>query len=488
MSKTTGTRMIVGPFNRVEGDLEVKLDIEDGQVTGAFVTAPLYRGFEQILVGRPAQDALVIAPRVCGICSVSQSLAAARALGLAMGLVPPPNGETTANLILACENATDHLTHFYLFFLPDFARPAYEGRTWYAEALKRYRAQSGTAARAAQKARLSFLHVMGILAGKWPHNLALQPGGTTKSVDMGERMRLRAVLAEFRHFLETRLFADPLERIAALDGPESLAAWVAERPAGEGDFRFFLHMAEDLRLGDCGRGPPRFLSHGGFSEATGSLFTGGFWRDGGPVSLDLTGLREDLSHAWMNGGSLHPKEGLSLPDADKLEAYSWCKAPRLDGKSVEVGAFARQMVTGHPLIRGLAAVADGRATVRARVIARLLELALLVPAMERWVQSLAPAGPYCVSGDMPDQAGGVGLVEAARGSLGHWLSVESGRLSHYQIIAPTTWNFSPRDAAGSPGPLEEALVGAAVAPGEDFPLTVQHIVRSFDPCMSCTVH
>jgi Ni,Fe-hydrogenase I large subunit len=89
---------------------------------------------------------------------------------------------------------------------------------------------------------------------------------------------------------------------------------------------------------------------------------------------------------------------------------------------------------------------------------------------------------------MPDQAGGVGLVEAARGSLGHWLSVESGRLSHYQIIAPTTWNFSPRDAAGFPGPLEEALVGAAVAPGEDFPLTVQHIVRSFDPCLSCTVH
>ena len=67
------TRIIVGPFNRVEGDLEVTLDIEDGRVASARVTTTLYRGFEQILVGRPALDALVIAPRICGICSVSQS-------------------------------------------------------------------------------------------------------------------------------------------------------------------------------------------------------------------------------------------------------------------------------------------------------------------------------------------------------------------------------------------------------------------------------
>ncbi len=486
MSSLPG-KMIVGPFNRVEGDLEVRLDIEDGRVSSAFVTAPLYRGFEQILQGRPASDALVIAPRICGICSVSQSMAAARALGQAMGLVPPANGETVANLILACENAADHLTHFYLFFLPDFAHDAYAGRSWHGEALKRFQAQSGTAARAAQKARLSFLHVMGILAGKWPHNLVLQPGGTTKSVDLGERMRLRAVLADFRYFLETQLFAESLEHIAALDGPAALAAWVASRPAGEGDFRFFLHMAEDLGLGDCGRGPSRFLSHGSFAEPSGLLFAGGLWRNGGAACLDLSELREDLSHSWMNGGSLHPKQGLSMPDADKYDAYSWCKAPRLAGESVEVGAFARQMVTGHPLIRGMAAT-DGRATVQGRVVARLLELALLVPAMERWVQSLAAAGDYCTNGDMPNQAQGVGLVEAARGALGHWLAVERGRLSHYQIVAPTTWNFSPRDAAGGPGPLEEALVGAVVSPGEEFPLSVQHIVRSFDPCMSCTVH
>ena len=80
------------------------------------------------------------------------------------------------------------------------------------------------------------------------------------------------------------------------------------------------------------------------------------------------------------------------------------------------------------------------------------------------------------------------MIEAARGSLGHWLRLKNGRILNYQIVAPTTWNFSPRDAAGTPGALEQALVGALVRPGETDPVSVQHIVRSFDPCMVCTVH
>ena len=76
-----------------------------------------------------------------------------------------------------------------------------------------------------------------------------------------------------------------------------------------------------------------------------------------------------------------------------------------------------------------------------------------------------------------------GLTEAARGALGHWATVEHGQITRYQIIAPTSWNFSPRDAHGVAGPLETALQGVA-----DHELSVQHVVRSFDPCMVCTVH
>jgi hydrogenase large subunit len=93
---------------------------------------------------------------------------------------------------------------------------------------------------------------------------------------------------------------------------------------------------------------------------------------------------------------------------------------------------------------------------------------------------------------MPEQSQGAGLSEAARGALGHWLRIDKGRIAHYQIVAPTSWNFSPRDAAGTPGALEMALVGApldaASTDGPGTSVAVQHIVRSFDPCMVCTVH
>ncbi len=195
------TRLIVGPFNRVEGDLEVRLDVAEGHVRAAQVVAPMYRGFEQILAGRDALDALVIVPRICGICSVSQSVAAARALAAAAGVVAPPNGALATNLMLACENLADHLTHFYLFFMPDFARPAYASRRWHAEAVRRWAAGSGVHARAAVAARQRWLTLMGTLGGRWPHTHSVQPGGSARAIEPGERLRLLARVREFRAFL-----------------------------------------------------------------------------------------------------------------------------------------------------------------------------------------------------------------------------------------------------------------------------------------------
>ena len=122
------------------------------------------------------------------------------------------------------------------------------------------------------------------------------------------------------------------------------------------------------------------------------------------------------------------------------------------------------------------------------MLGRLLELAAIVPRMEAALAALVPREPFFVPDALPDEAEGHGLAEAARGALGHWLRVEGGRIANYQIVAPTSWNFSPRDAAGTPGALEAALVGAPVQAGETTPVAVQHIVRSFDPCMVCTVH
>ena len=490
----------MGPFNRVEGDLEVQLEVADGRVTEARVKATMFRGFETLLLGRDPVDAMTIAPRICGICSVSQSVAAARALADASGVVVPPNGVHATNLLLGCENLADHLTHFYVFFMPDFTRAAYASRRWFGDAQRRFAAQAGSASgagvrsSAALAARARWLQLMGALGGKWPHTGALLPGGSSRAIEAAECVRLLANLREMRAFLEQTLFGTALEEVAALDSLAALEAWKTR--ASGSDMALFLDIADDTALAGLGAGPGRYLSYGAYAGGDGGhTLAQGVWDAHlqQRLALDASQISEDMRHAWLvegeGGQALHPMRGLTQVHSDKPGAYTWNKAPRLAGQVVETGAIARQLVAGQPLIRALVQAHGG--SVYTRVVARLLEIARLLPLMEQWLAALQPREPYHQVQPMPEQAQGVGLSEAARGALGHWLRIENGRISHYQIVAPTSWNFSPRDVAGTPGALEQALVGAPVdsaADGRGQSVAVQHIVRSFDPCMVCTVH
>ncbi|MBN8486550.1 MAG: nickel-dependent hydrogenase large subunit, partial [Burkholderiales bacterium] len=245
-----------------------------------------------------------------------------------------------------------------------------------------------------------------------------------------------------------------------------------------------------LGLDRLGPGPGLSLSVGAYPIEGRPALAPGLWDAFAAClsAVDLDQVREDAHHAWLadEGGPRHPWQGLTQPQADKPQAYSWNKAPRLGGRVLETGAMARQLADGQPLIRAL--VSRAGASVQARVLARLLEMARVLPWMEAWLTGLRPREPFHLAHAVPEQGQGIGHTEAARGSLGHWLSVEQGRLVSYQIVAPTSWNFSPRDAQGQPGALEAALVGLPVRDGEASPVAVQHIVRSFDPCMVCTVH
>lgn len=478
------TRLTIGPFNRVEGDLEVRLDVEGGDVISAEVTAPLYRGFEQILEGRPPLDALALAPRICGICSVSQSIAAAAALREAFGVRAEPNGLLASNIAHAAENAADHLTHFYIFFMPDFAREAYRPHPWHRAVAERFTATRGTASHEVLPARAKLLEVMGLIAGKWPHSLAFQPGGTTRAIDLGERIRLLSIVSGFRSFLESTVFADELENVLSLGNCDQLDRW---REGRGGDFSHFLRVADDLSLEKLGKGPDILMSYGAYHGAEGHLFAPGVLTSNSSLSqLAVGDIAEDVAHAWMRDGEGDPAQSSTIPAPDKAGAYSWCKAPRLAGKPVEVGALARQAVAGQKLVRAL--LARSGANVRNRVIARLIETACIAVAMEGWVRALRLNEPFCADAKHIRNGRAAGLVEAARGSLGHWIELRDGAIARYQIIAPTTWNFSPRDAAGTPGPLEQALVGTHVGSEGARSVSVQHVVRSFDPCMVCTAH
>jgi hypothetical protein len=191
-------------------------------------------------------DALVLVPRICGICSVAQSVAAALALADAAGSSPPPNGRLAANLTLATENLADHLTHFYLFFMPDFARADYTASRWHAATVERFRAIAGSAPNEVLPARARFMQMMGLLAGKWPHTLAVQPGGSTRPLQSSEIFRLHRILRDFRRFLERTTFGCRLEEVAALSSRNELSAW--QQQAGGGDLRPFSAHRRRSRL------------------------------------------------------------------------------------------------------------------------------------------------------------------------------------------------------------------------------------------------
>jgi hydrogenase large subunit len=126
--------------------------------------------------------------------------------------------------------------------------------------------------------------------------------------------------------------------------------------------------------------------------------------------------------------------------------------------------------------------------VKIRVIARLIETARLAAAMQDWARQFDLQQPFLDRAERRGEGTGIGLIEAARGSLGHWIELSDDKIRRYQIIAPTTWNFSPRDRDGIAGPLEQALIGTKVGDEGAASVAVQHVVRSFDPCMVCTAH
>ena len=216
--------------------------------------------------------------------------------------------------------------------------------------------------------------------------------------------------------------------------------------------------------------------------------------------MDISKIAEGVKHSWYEDypGGRHPTEGETKPAHGKKGAYSWVKSPRYDGKVYEVGPLARVAVSyahGDPVVRNLvdSALAQLKAppsalfSVMGRHLARALCAKLTADNMEKWLLELKPGEPTFVEYEIPDEGTGAGLTEAARGALGHWIEIKEQKIANYQCVVPTTWNGSPRDENGNPGPIEQAITGTRIK-DKDNPFEIVRIVRSFDPCLGCAIH
>jgi [NiFe] hydrogenase large subunit len=122
-----------------------------------------------------------------------------------------------------------------------------------------------------------------------------------------------------------------------------------------------------------------------------------------------------------------------------------------------------------------------------RTAARALETKIIADAMRSWLNQLNSGGSTMRSWSMPANAQGVGLNEAPRGALGHWININNQVIENYQMVVPSTWNFGPRCEAGKAGPAEHALLNTEVVNSQQ-PLEILRTVHSLDPCIACAVH
>jgi hydrogenase large subunit len=354
------------------------------------------------------------------------------------------------------------------------------------------------------------IRIHAVLGGKNPHPQTFVVGGMATPIDFNspqainpERITfLRERLATMRTFVEQVYIPDVL--LVASAYPE----WTK-----------------------IGGGTRNFLTYGGYgqggiSDTASYLFPRGIVRNldlSTVLPLDEAHITEQVAHSWYsygggNDAALHPYQGETEANytgpappyqwLDTANKYSWLKAPRYDGQVMEVGPLARALVAyaaGVPdvkravdaTLKKLGAGPAALYSTLGRVAARALESVIVMSRLEGWLNQLernAQSGDLRIAdtakwspSSWPSSARGFGPHEVPRGALGHWVEISNGTISRYQAVVPTTWNASPRDAQGQPGPYEQALVGTPVA-DPSRPLELLRTVHSFDPCLACAVH
>jgi len=467
------------------------------------------RGFEALLKGKDPRDAPFITSRFCGVCYSVHQLASARALDAAFGANVPWGGTLLRNLVMGAQYIYDHPLHFYqlsaLDYIDIMAIAKYNGKDKDLLAVKdkivglvtakdtypltpRYEPDAFSVNDPdivimavkhyidALKMHLAARNMGAIWGGRTPHYQNIVVGGVTSYPDINQVARFRTMLDEQAKFINEVYIPDVL-----LFGTGPLLP---------------------LAKAGIGGGHYNYLSYGDFqldAEGKKLVFPAGVITGLNPANIkvdpvDTNKITESVKHAWYKENKpVHPYNGEQVFNLDKKGAYSFVKAPRYEGKPMEVGPLARMLVAKNPTLLDLVGKGVKPGAV-ARHAARAIETKLVVDACYKWCDDLLAAmtKPGFKIHDTehwepPSSGMGAGFSEPPRGALGHWIKVKDKKIANYQAVVPATWNASPRDEKGVRGQYEEALIGAPV-PDPENPINVVRIIRSFDPCLACAVH
>jgi hydrogenase large subunit len=508
----------ISPVGRVEGDLDVKVYMEDGVVTRAHTQAAMFRGFEKIMQGKDPQSGLIVTPRICGICGGSHLYCASSALDTAWKTQLPPN----ALLLRAIGQATETIQSiprwFYAIFATDMANKKFASKPLYQEVVKRFAAYVGTSFQAGVTASGRPVEVYALFGGQWPHSSYMVPGGVMCAPTLKDITRAHAIMNQFRNdWLEPIWLGCSVERYLQIKSWDDLMAWVHENESQHNsDLGLFIRAAQEFGLDKFGQGVGKFIAYGTYlhkdmynqptieSRAAAVVSPGGFYDGERYHELDHLQIAEHVEHTWFKDHkAAHPwDEPVPTPVGDSTVLshtdfngkYSWSKAPRYMNHAAEAGPLARVIMASNPENRehqnrdGLFGdvMKEKGANVFTRALARMHEAPRIYEYINQWLGEINLDDEFYIKPEERDGKGW-GATEAARGALAHWIEIKNGVIENYQVVAPTTWNVGPNDGEGKPGPIEAALEGTEIEDAHD-PVEVGMVARSFDSCLVCTVH
>ena len=471
-------KIIVDPVTRIEGHLKFETNIENGVVTDAKCSAEMYRGIEKALIGYDARVAGQVAQRICGFCPYAQTEAAALALENAMGIKPNHNGQLLRNLIVGAYQVSDYILHFYVASALDFLditailkyndnNPDMQRlKDWVKSELKsnkifpaspflpRYKAAYATSNDYNFSVIKNYLksteilNMMGkmiaIFGAKAPHPVAIEAGGCTTMPTINRILEYSKYLEKADDFVNNKYFPDIIATCK--------------------EFKEYFKI---------GNGYTNYLTYPYFPDENGQnhLFAGGYSENYQYEPLDINNILEDHKYSYYKNQPDHDIKPMRFDNLNPLTydefleehhkengKYSWSKSPRYNGNIVEVGTVARIINTylsgNNPGLNKLVDKVNKELgitlkdynSVMGRHLSRAISAKIMIEKLKSDLDKIIPNKSGFVEAEVPKNAKGVGITEATRGALAHWIETdENGLIKNYEIIVPTTWNISPRD-------------------------------------------
>jgi len=528
--------IVIDPVTRIEGHLRVETEVSNGKVSRAWSTSPLFRGIEPILLNRDPRDAWMITQRLCGVCTYVHGVTSVRSVEDALDITIPNNARVIRNLLMGAQFVHDHIVNFYQLHLLDWVdvvsalsadpakavtvdRQINSSRNRPSSYFSGVKDQLAAFAKSGQlgpfnngywghpayiltpeenlvfmadylealKAQIQVAHMHAIYGGKNPHPQTMIVGGVTLNRDLtsGRITEFKNHVTAAQAFVNTYYLPDTTYLLGRYKGYANIGP--ADNLLTFGEFPQSSRESSSL-----------FFPRGAiFNQATKSV-----------QRVDINNITEHITHSWYSGSNgLNPANGQTVPSYSGLDTsgrYSWIKAPRYQGQPMEVGPLARVMVAYGKNVSAVVQQVNAflqktglslpaMYSTLGRTAARAIETKVIADAMGSWAGQVQASSqstsrmPNRTSFTMAGSGSGVGLNEAPRGALGHWVNFSNQAITNYQMVVPSTWNFGPRDGSNVPGPVEQALVDVPVA-DQERPVEVLRVIHSFNPCIACAVH